>query len=246
MSPFIIFSLLLQIACAVHVVRSGRPLYWIFIILIGSFIGMAIYFLAEVLPELRDTRGGQRTIRRVRDRIDPDRHKRQASRQLDLADTPANRKRLAEESLARGDFLMAESQFRTAMQGLYQTDPDLMLGLAQAQFGLDQPRAARETLDRLITANPDFRSHEGHLLYARAVEACGEHTAALHEYEALVQGFPGEEARIRQAQLLEKMGHDAQAQALYAETLKRADLLPAYYRREQKPWIAIARQRHEG
>ena len=29
MSPILVLSVLLQIACAVHVVRTGRPLYWI-------------------------------------------------------------------------------------------------------------------------------------------------------------------------------------------------------------------------
>ena len=44
MSPIFVLSILLQIACAVHVVRTGRPLYWIFILLIGSFIGVAMFW----------------------------------------------------------------------------------------------------------------------------------------------------------------------------------------------------------
>ena len=243
MSPIILISLLLQIVCAVHVVRTGRPLYWIFIILIGSFLGVAIYFFAEMLPGMRHTRQGQQVIKGVRDQIDPDRHKRKAARELDMADTPANRKRLAEESLERGDFTLAEQQFRAALQGFYKDDADLMLGLAQAQFGLGKPAETRATMDALIAANPNFRSHEGHLLYARAVEATGDHAAAAHEYEAVVQGFPGEEARVRYAEFLQTQGREAEAQALYAEILKRADTLPSYYRREQKPWIAIAKSR---
>lgn len=36
MGPILVLSILLQVGCAVHVVRTGRPLYWIFILLIGS------------------------------------------------------------------------------------------------------------------------------------------------------------------------------------------------------------------
>ena len=36
MPVVVILSLALQIGCAVHVVRSGRPMYWIWLILIGS------------------------------------------------------------------------------------------------------------------------------------------------------------------------------------------------------------------
>ena len=40
---------LLQIGCGVHVVRTGRPLYWIFILLIGSYIGVLVYLLMAAI-----------------------------------------------------------------------------------------------------------------------------------------------------------------------------------------------------
>ena len=36
MGPILLLSVLLQVGCGVHVVRTGRPLYWLFILLIGS------------------------------------------------------------------------------------------------------------------------------------------------------------------------------------------------------------------
>jgi hypothetical protein len=242
MSPVLLLSILLQITCAVHVVRSGRPMYWIFILLIGSYIAVAIYFFAEILPELRHSRGARRVVRGVQDRIDPERQKRHATRQLDLADTQANRRRLAEESLLAGDYQQAAELYESSLKGLYETDPVLMLGLAKAQFGLSQPAAARRTLDALIAANPDFRSSDGHLLYARAVEAEGDIDAALHEYETLAQGYPGEEGRVRYGLLLKKHGDAVKANEVFREVLKRADVSPKYYRREQREWIEIAKR----
>src|SRR5690606_28086896 len=171
MHPILILSILLQIGFAVHVARTGRPMYWIFILLVGSYIGIAIYFFAEVLPELHGSRGARRAVDSLHNRIDPERQKRHASRQLDLVDTPENRRRLAEQSLLTGDYQHAMEQYRSALKGLYKTDPDLMLGLAKAQFALDLPQEAKQTLDELIAANPSYRSSEGHLLYARSVEA---------------------------------------------------------------------------
>ena len=52
MSPLLLLSFALQIACCVHVVRTGRPLYWVFILLLFSFLAVIIYFIAEILPEL--------------------------------------------------------------------------------------------------------------------------------------------------------------------------------------------------
>lgn len=242
MHPLLILSVVLQIACAVHVVRTGRPMYWIWLLLIGSYIAIAVYFFAEILPGLGNSPTSRKALRSAHDRIDPDRHRRKAARQLDVADTALNRKTLAEESLRSGDFQQAEQLYRSALTGLYKTEPNLMLGLAQAQFGLQQPQQARDTLDALIAANPAFRSHEGHLLYARAVEACGDIPKALEEYAAVVAGFPGEEARVRYAQLLKRHGQTEQARELLNESLKRADLSPAFYRREQRPWLDLAKR----
>jgi hypothetical protein len=246
MHPLFILSLALQIGCAVHVIRTGRPMYWIFLLLIGSYVAVAIYIFAEVLPGLRDNRAARRLVSGAQNRIDPERNKRKAAQRLDVADTLDNRRRLADESYRSGDFQQAIELYRSGLKGLYSTDPHLMLGLAKAQFAQDLPSEAKQTLDDLIAANPDFRSSEGHLLYARCIEASGDTAAALHEYEAVAQGFSGEEARVRYAQLLKRDGQTAKASEIFSEVLKRARVAPSYYQREQRDWIDIARREAGG
>ncbi len=240
--PLIALSVLLQIVCAVHVVRSGRPHYWIYIVIIGSFLGVAVYFFAEVLPNLHRDPVARRVAQDVRRKVDPEHGKRRAARALDIADTLENRRRLAEQSMASGDHQQALELYRNSLSGMYRTDPTLMLGLAQAQFALDLPQEARATLEALIAANPTFRSNAGHLLYARAVEASGDIDKALEEYEAVVQDFSGEEARVRYAQLLQRRGHAGRAAAVFEQVVKRASLAPKYYQRDQRAWVDIAKR----
>ncbi len=240
MHPLFILSALLQIGCAVHVVRTGRPMYWIFLLLIGSYVAIAVYLFAEVLPGLGQSRTARRALTGARDRIDPERRKREATRQLDVADTLDNRRRLAQESYNSGDYQQAAELYRSGLRGLYQTDPDLMLGLARSQFALNLHAEARQTLDALIAANPDFRSSDGHLLYARCLEALGDIPAAIHEYESLAEGFPGEEARVRFGLLLKREGRTAQASDVFNTVLKRSRVAPKYYQREQREWIDVA------
>ena len=242
MSPVIVLSIVLQIACCVHVIRNGRPMYWIFILLFFSYIAVAIYFIAEILPGLRNDPSARRVARKVAARIDPEREKRRASRQFGLSDTQTNRSRLAEESLLGGDFHQAEELYRGALKGLYETDPEMMMGLAKSQFGLNRPQDARQTLEALIAANPDYRSKDGHLLYARTVEASGDLPGALHEYENVVQGYPGEEARARYASLLMRSGNKAKAEEVLNEIVTRSAAAPKYYQREQREWIDAARR----
>ena len=117
-----------------------------------------------------------------------------------------------------------------ALTGLYQHDPNLMLGLAQAQFGKGDASAARATLDELIASNPDFRSPAGHLLYARALEAEGNTAKALEEYSVVAPAYPGAEAAVRYAQLLQAQGRTAEAQKVARELLEQARIAPAHYR----------------
>lgn len=240
MSPILLLSILLQIVCAVHAVRTGRPMYWVFILLIGSYVAVAIYVLAEVLPGMRNSPGARRAVRGIHDKVDPERRKRMAGRRLDLADTLENRSALAEQSLLSGDYQQAAELYRSSLKGLYKTDPGLMLGLARSQFALGQYRETKDTLDALIAANPKFRSPEGHLLYARAVEGTGQVEAALHEYETLASSYPGEEGRARYGLLLKRDGRLVKAREVFSEILKRSNAAPKYYRREQREWIELA------
>jgi len=242
MPLLVILSLVVQFYCLVHVIRTGRPYWWILIIMLGSFLGAGVYLVTQVLPELRDNPTARRTARQVRRALDPEREKRRIAQELEVADTVQNRMRLAGECLALGDILNAEELYQSCLKGPHATDPYLMLGLAQAQFARGDAAATRRTLESLMAANPDFRSSDGHLLYARALEGVGDLDGAVHEYEALVEGYAGEEARARYALLLKRMDRPVDAQEMFKKVLARAKVAPAYYRKVQREWIELAKE----
>ncbi len=103
-----------------------------------------------------------------------------------------------------------------------------MLGIARAQFAKGDAVAARTTLDDLIRLNPDFRSPEGHLLYARALEAEGNFTKALEEYQTLAPSYPGAEAASRYAQLLQSQGRREESQKVARELLEQSRIAPEH------------------
>lgn len=240
--PFVLLlSIALQIACAVHVVRSGRPLYWIWLILIGSYLAVAVYLLVAVIPDFRHDPRGRKAASKALHAIDPQRRKRELQRQLELSNTVENRRRLADESLKLGDYDNARELYQGLLTGMYATEPDFMLGLAHAQAGLGDFAATRATLDALIKANPGYKSSEGHLLYARSLEELGEYDSALEEYRALADSYPGEEGRYRYATLLARRQRQAEARAVLESSLNRAKLMPGYYRRKEQSWLKAAR-----
>ncbi|TLY70267.1 MAG: tetratricopeptide repeat protein [Gammaproteobacteria bacterium] len=240
----LILSLLVQAAFIVHVIKTGRNQLWIWVLIIPglALAGILAYLVVEILPALFRSRAAQRAGRGLRKAMDPERDLRRYESEVRVADNVASRQRYAEELVRRERYDEAIAQYREALTGLYEHDPNLMLGLAQAQFGKGEASAARATLDELIRHNPDFRSPTGHLLYARALEAEGNVPKALEEYAVLAPSYPGAEASVRYAQLLKAQGRVAEAQKVVRELLEQARIAPGHYRRAQRSWLDAAQR----
>jgi hypothetical protein len=198
------------------------------------------YTAAELLPDLLRSRTTQRTVKGMKKALDPEAELRKLSARAQISGGVDASQRYAEELLRLGRAEEAIGAYRQVLRGLYEHDPNLMLGLARAQFAADKPADARGTLDELIKANPDFRSTEGHLLYARSLEREGQTQRALDEYKALSGYFPGAEAAVRYAQLLRSQGQRDQAHQVLKALIDQSVVAPAHYRRTQEEWLKQA------
>lgn len=232
-----ILSLILQVMLIVHCIKTGRNTIWIYVLAILSYAGIAAYLFVEVLPELFGSRTARRAGRGVKRMLDPTGDLRKYEQQARVGTNVANLQQYADELVRQERFDDAIAEYRKALTGLYEHDPNLMLGIAKAQFAKGDAGAARMTLDDLIRLNPEFRSHEGHLLYARALEAEGNYDKALEEYSALAPGYPGAEAPVRYAQLLKAQGRADESRKVARELLDGAKIAPAHYRRAQRFWL---------
>ncbi|MFZ1098104.1 MAG: tetratricopeptide repeat protein [Steroidobacteraceae bacterium] len=239
---FLILSIVIQAALIVHVIKTGRNQIWIWVLALLSYAGILAYVAVELLPELLHSRAARRTARGMRRAMDPNADLRRYEDEVRVAGNVASRQRYAEELVRHGRCAEAIAQYREALSGLYEHDPNLMLGLAQAQFAAGDAPGARATLDALIQHNPDFRSPAGHLLYARALEGEGNIGKALEEYRVLAPSYPGAEAAVRYAQLLAAQGQRTEAQKVARELLEQARIAPGHYRRAQRDWLDAARR----
>jgi len=234
---FLILSIAIQAGLIIHVIKTGRNQIWIWVLALLSFPGIIAYVAVEIIPDLFRSRTAQRTARGFKKAMDPTADLRRYESEARLAGNVSSRQRYAEELTRHGRYDEAIAQYRSALTGLYEHDPNLMLGVAQAQFAKGDATAARTTLDELIRLNPDFRSPQGHLLYARALEAEGNVTKALEEYQALAPSYPGAEAAVRYAQLLKAQGRREESQKVARELLEQSRIAPAHYRKAQRSWL---------
>jgi len=237
-----VLVLIAQIACAVHVVRTGRPYFWIYIVVFVPLVGMAAYFFAEILPGLLGSRAARHAATGVANVLDPGRNLRDALRRVEMTPTVQNKAALAEAYLAAQRIDDAISLYREVLTGIHATDPGLMLALARALFAKGEAAETQAVLERLRAANPGYHSPEGHLLYARSLEQQGKMQEALGEYAALIAYYPGQEARCRYACLLRDGGRLTEARRMFEEVCKLIEYGPRHQYREQREWYEFAKR----
>lgn len=235
--PFMGLGLHVVIALcfAVHVVRTGQDRYWLMVLFMFPLLGSLVYAVAIWLPDMRYTREGRALTRGVKRLIDPGRELRQAQDAFDTVATVDHRLRLADALLAHDRAADAVEHYRASLTGLYRDDPGIQVQLAQALLESGEPTQARVLLDELIRRKPDFRSPQGHLVYARAVAAEGDRAKAREEFETLIGYCSGFDPHVHYAQALIGWDEGERAQALCERALKEARRLPAYARRMNKP-----------
>jgi hypothetical protein len=237
-----ILTLALQAGLIVHVIKTGRNTLWIWAIALLPAAGSLAYIAVEILPEIVGGRTARRTRAGMQRMIDPNRDLREAAAAVEFSGNVAARRRLAEELFQRGQYAEAAAVTQAGLKGVFENDPTLLLGLAQAQFASADYAAARATLERLMAHNPEFKSADGHLLYARTVEAEGDLEAAEREYAAVAPGYPGAEARLRYGLLLKRQGKLDEARQILKDLVDGARLGPAHYRKAQAEWLERARR----
>lgn len=240
--PFFIISIVIQVLFVIHIVKTGRSTTWIWIVLMLPMAGAIAYLILEVLPDITNSKSGRKAGRKVQSVVNPNKDINAAAKQYSMNDSVENTMKLAEECLNKNLYSDAKSLYQKCLDGFHNDDPYLMLGLAQAHFGLNEFDETKSILDRLIEENPDFKNQDAHLLYARALENLGEGDAALHEYETLYDYFTGPDASYYFAKFLQARGESLRSKEIFSEIVDKAKHANSYYRNLHGEIIRLAKQ----
>jgi hypothetical protein len=236
------FILIIDLAFAYHIIRSGRSPIWIMVVGFLGPLGWIAYVLFALIPDMTRSNAARRLADNVVNAADPGRGYREKLRTVEQVGSVDSKRALAEECVRLGRFGDAVDLYESAMQGpLGGNDAALLKGLGRARMLLGDGAAAEAVFVKLKEVDPTAFDADAELDYARALALQGKNDAAVAQYEKVVNRYPGEEARARFALLLEQLGQSDRAQALFAEILASVKGAPGYYRSRQREWIAIAR-----
>ncbi len=232
----------IAIACyfAIHAIRSGQQMYWLFVLFAFPLLGSIVYFFALYLPGMRYTRGGVKAARAVQTLVDPNRELREATQEFDRTPTAYNRARLGAALLAKGRAKEAVSHCLEAASGAYANDASFLRGLAQAQLGDGQPGPAAATLERLFAAHPEQRRGELAIAHAEALALAGDARAGA-VFADLIARDASTEAQCKHGRFLLSQGDHAGARAAFETVLRDAARGHHHSRELNREWIEAAK-----
>ena len=236
-----VLDLLVAVFLMNHVRETGRPQYWYFIILAIPFVGSIAYVLFEVIPDMGNTRRGQKAAKGIADILAPDREFHRLHDDAATRDSIDAKEALAEECERKGMWKDAIRLYQAAAQGIYSDDQKLLVGLARAHVGNGTVQSALDTLERLRQAHPDIKNQDAHLLYARCLKDLGRSEEAVDEFEALSGYYVGLEARTRYALILMKKGEPAKAKALFESVVKAGSSRGIVLSDADRNWLKVAK-----
>lgn len=239
--PLIGLSLIFSIALAVHVVRTGREMFWLWIILLFQPLGGLVYLIAVVLPEMTRGPAAQRLERSARAALDPMREYREAKQACDDTPTVRNLSRFAHAAATLGRHDEAERLYAEAAQGIHTEDPALLLGRATALLELGRAGEALQVIELIPGGDiADPLPPAGVLALARAHENLCDTAKADAAYAEAVQRMAGFEAFGRQAAFMARNGRKDDARAAIADMDKRLTKLSPQFRKEGRHWRDLA------
>ncbi|MGF1622149.1 MAG: tetratricopeptide repeat protein [Rhodomicrobiaceae bacterium] len=236
-----LMHLLIGIGFAYHAHQTGRPQFWMFILLFMPLVGPLAYVLIELVPEMLSGRGARKIASGVGNLVDPDREWRRRYSDALGTDSVQTKKELAEECERRNMWAEAIQLYETAAQGIFADDKSLLFRLARAQFGAGNAAACLTTLDKLRHAHPDLTDQEAHLLYTRALESQNRLTEAAVEYQALCGYYAGLEARTRYGLLLLRIGAPDQARTVFQDVVRAGTARRRLLIEADKQWLKVAK-----
>ena len=208
---------LVAIFFAVHVIRTGQPMYWLMILFLFPGIASVVYFVAVYLPNSKLQHGARKAVSAAAKTLDPGRELREARDAYDFTPTAQNQMRLASALLEAGNAEEAAATYEACLNGPFSGDLEIRLGAARATLASGRAAAAVAHLQTICSSDDKFRPEQVSLLLAQALAAAGRQDDARAEFEFALSRYNSFTVQAEFAIWAAGVGDAERANQLYGE-----------------------------
>ena len=226
------WGFVLQAVAIVHFIRRRPDTYWLFIILIGGWLGALVYILVEVIPDAGLLSTSFQAFPRRR-RI----HELEQA----ILDNPSagNYEELGLLYLDDRNFSLARACYDKAISSRTDhADPFYRRGIAEIELG--DFAAAVPDLERAVSADPNYDFHRAKGLLAHAYAQTGQPDKAEPLFLQATKISTNSETYYHYALFLQSQGRTEEARKWAQNILDKRPTMPGYLRRRERPWFRKA------
>jgi hypothetical protein len=226
-----------QIACIIHVVRTGRPYWWIWLIFMVPAIGIAVYLYLEVRPSL-----GRHWFQTLLWKLkSPSQRIALLETQLAESTTIRNRLTLAEELHAAGLYDRECQVLEEGLRGAFSDDPTLLMRLAEGHLEAGRVAEAVQLMAKVTPEKSPDSQLQYALLLARIDSRQGAPEAAA-KFEKLLARRQSEAPRYYYAEHLLQNGDRDKAANILKDILYQYRRGTVVWRYQERRWYQAAKR----
>ncbi len=226
------WGLFLQAFAIIHFIRRRPDTFWLWIILIGGWLGALVYIVVEAVPDAgllsQSFKGFPRRAR---------------IRELEAAvlDNPSagNYEELADLYLDEEHYARARECYDKAISSRTDSlDPFYRRAVAAIMMG--DFAAALPDLDRVVSQDAQYDFHRAAGLLAHVYANTGQPEKAAALFEQVTKISTASETYYNYATFLASQGRNAEAREWAQRLLDKRRNMPGYLRRRERPWFRKA------
>ena len=230
--------LAVQVVCVIHILKTGRPYWWIWIIWGIPFLGLAAYVYLEVRPSLR--KFNMETLL-WNFKSSPQRI-RILQQQLEDTTTIKNRLALADELRRAGQYDQECQVVEMGLRGPFADDAQLLLRLAEANLEGGRAQQAELLFLKIVPERSSDFLLRHKLLKARILGTLGRDGEAEPIFRELVGSKKSEAPRYYFAQYLLRRNQPAEATAILRDILYQYRRGTQVWRFQERQWYYATRK----
>ena len=226
------WGIILQAVAIIHFIRRRPDTFWLFVILIGGWLGALVYIALEVIPDAGLLRQSFKVFPR-RSRI----------RELESAilDNPSagNYEELADLYLEEANYARARQCYDQSIS--IRTDsPDPFYRRAIAAIRMADYAAAVPDLERVVSEDTQYDFHGAAGLLAHVYANTGQPEKAAKLFQEVTKISTSSETYYNYACFLASRERPAEAREWAERLLDKRRNMPGYLRRRERPWFRKA------
>ena len=230
------FSFVPQILCIIHAYKTGRR-ELIFPLFIFSFLGVIVYFVIEILPEIKhgDFANNAQQI------FLPNWKIKDMERKFRISDTITNRLNLAEAYAEQKKYTKAIELAEVCVDDPYINHTGIFLKLARMYFLNEQYEKSLDLFAKAKALNYNrFDRVDDELFVVRAKDYLRQTEAAEEDYKTIIRIHHSMEAMYHYGKMLRGLGRDEDALTQFTRVKTDKELHPRYVRRLNAKWIRLS------